>query len=155
MKLNSNKGMYLEEIINNSIKFYKRNNIAIIHKLPIPVKIFENKENIIKGKLYLKSNVDYYGIYKGQFVCIEAKQTNENYFYLRHIAEHQWNYMKSICEHQGLSYLIIHFNLTNSFYRIPFENILNSPNLKKIDEKWCNEFGKQLPIYFPGRIELL
>ena len=144
MKLNSNKGMYLEEIINNSIKFYKQNNIAIIHKLPIPIKIFENKENIVRGKLYL-----------GQFICIEAKQTNSQYFYLRNIADHQWNYMKSIYEHQGLSFLIIHFNITNTFYRINFKNIVANKKITKIDENWCKEFGDELVIYFPGRIELL
>ncbi|MDE6473007.1 MAG: Holliday junction resolvase RecU [Ureaplasma sp.] len=155
MKLNSNKGMYLEEIINNSIKFYKQNNIAIIHKLPIPIKIFENKENVIKGRLYLKSNVDYYGIYQGKFICIEAKQTNNKYFYLRNIAEHQWKYMQTIYEHQGISFLIIYFNLTNSFYKINFQNILAQDKIKKIDEEWCKKFGEELTIYFPGRIELI
>ncbi|MBU3830934.1 MAG: Holliday junction resolvase RecU [Candidatus Ureaplasma intestinipullorum] len=154
MNINKNKGMYLESIINNSIEHYEKNKIALFRKLSIPVKIIEiNDNNKIIGKIFKKSDVDYYGIYKGKFIAIEAKQTIEPIFYLHNIQEHQINFLNDINEiYSGFSMLIIYFKNYNIFYCLPWNNI---KNLTKIEVN-NNEFEKyKLDLLFPGRLNFV
>ena len=36
---NKNKGMFLEDVINNTNEYYRLNNIALIYKKPTPIQI--------------------------------------------------------------------------------------------------------------------
>ena len=38
---NKNKGMFLEDVINNTNEYYRLNNIALIYKKPIPIKVLK------------------------------------------------------------------------------------------------------------------
>lgn len=154
MKTNSNKGMFLESIINKSNEYYFLNKIAYIEKYATPIKICKVEQEKVVGKLYKKSNVDYFGIYNKKFICFEAKQTSDDLFYLRCIKEHQINYMKTILNFGGDSWIILFFNKTNRFFKIDIKKILNT-KLKFIDVLWCEKNSKELFLIFPGRIDFL
>ena len=75
----SNRGMNLEEMLNQSNNYYKEKDIALIFKKPTPIGIvdvaYENKKKIIK-KAYFKeqSTLDYNGIYRGKYIDFDAKE---------------------------------------------------------------------------------
>ena len=81
-----NRGMTLENDINETNRYYLLNNKAVIYKKPTPVTITKvdypsRREAVIK-EAYFKtpSTTDYNGLYKGKYVDFEAKETNLNYF---------------------------------------------------------------------------
>lgn len=78
---NSNNGMYLETIINNTALFCKRNQTCLFFKRNVPIKILQNNQVNIIGKIIEKSESDYYGLYQGYYFDFEAKQTNKEVFY--------------------------------------------------------------------------
>ena len=64
-----NRGMDLENLINDTNKYYIEKDIALIYKKPTPIGIvdvsYENKHKIIKkGYFASPSTLDYNGIYK-------------------------------------------------------------------------------------------
>ena len=92
----ANRGMFLEEDLNLSNKYYLESNIAIIHKKPTPIKIvkvsFDSKKNATINEAYFKmpSTTDYNGIYKGKYIDFEAKEVKNNKcFPLSNINNHQ------------------------------------------------------------------
>ena len=76
-----NRGMGLEADIGESNKFYRVNDIAIIHKKPTPITISKvdypsRLEAVIReGYFRTPSTTDYNGIYKGKYIDFEAKET--------------------------------------------------------------------------------
>lgn len=153
MNINKNKGMYLESVINNTIKHYEKNKIALFRKLDIPVKIIEINNNLLTGKIYKKSDVDYYGVFQGKFISIEAKQTDESTFYINKIPSHQISFLTDIESiYKGLSLLIIYFSKYNEFYGFPWYLIKNNIKIN-INDKWIKEY--KLDLFFPGRIDFL
>lgn len=160
MKVNKNKGMYLETIINNSIKYYEINNIALIKKQLVPVKITHVKNQNVAGKLSNKGDVDYYGIYKGYFFAMEAKQTQEKVFYINKLLDHQKNFLKLIYDHGGKSFLMVYFLRTQSFYfveYIKFYKFINkeNKNINHVEESWFLDNSIRLELMFPGRLDFL
>lgn len=160
MKVNKNKGMYLESVLNNSIDYYRIHKIALIRKQTTPVKITRVINQEVVGKLSTKCDVDYYGIYNGYFIAIEAKQTKEKYFERSNILEHQLEFLKQILEFNGLSYLIVYFQQSDSFYFIEykkFEKKVFGKNKKtnRIQEKWFQDNCFKLELMFPGRLDFV
>jgi len=80
----SNRGMVFEAMINEANDYYRVNNIAIIHKKPIPVQIvnvdYPNRSSAVIKEAYYKvpSTTDYNGIYKGYYIDFEAKEPLED-----------------------------------------------------------------------------
>lgn len=154
MNINSNKGMLLESIIETSINWINTHYKAWFTKQDVPIKIKKVNNNKITGILYRKSNVDYYGIYHGKFICFEAKQTNKDKFYLNNIKDHQRIFLQRIFEHGGIAILIIMFTKYDAIYLIDFVK-LKTCKVKGIDINWCSENGFKLELIIPGRIDIL
>lgn len=115
----SNRGMNLENAINQSNEYYLRNDIAVIYKKPTPIGVldvsYKNHKKVIE-KAYFKeqSTLDYNGLYKGRYIDFDAKETlNKTSFPLSNVHEHQLLHMKRVIKHGGISFLIIKMN---SFY---------------------------------------
>ena len=126
-----NRGMTLENDINETNKYYLVNNIAIIHKKPTPITIAKvdypsRKEAVIK-EAYFKtpSTTDYNGIYKGKYIDFEAKETKASSFPLSNIHKHQIEHLKKVLEHGGFSFLIIRFTLKGDTYLLPTKKLLD------------------------------
>lgn len=144
----SNRGMDLEDLLNQSNEYYLNEDIAVIYKKPTPITISEvkygAKERIItKAYFRTPSTLDYNGIYKGKYIDFDAKETlNKTSFPLQNIHEHQLEHMNKIINHGGISFLIISIN--NEIYLLDGNIILNyikSTNKKSIPYKYIQENG--------------
>lgn len=116
----ANRGMDLENLLNQSNEYYLETNRAVIYKKPTPITISEvkysNKERVItKAYFRTPSTLDYNGIYRGKYIDYDAKETkNKTSFPLANVHAHQLLHMQRVIEHGGISFLIIYMN--NNFY---------------------------------------
>ncbi len=124
-----NRGMKLEDAINASNIYYMNINKAIIHKKPVPITIskveYVNKPTIKEAYFNTPSTTDYNGIYKGNYIDFEAKETKEQYFPLNNIHAHQIAHLDKIDEHGGISFIIVAFTKVNQTF------ILKTKKLKE------------------------
>ena len=69
----ANRGMALENDINETNKYYREYDIALVYKKPTPIRITKtNYQNmrITDGFFECPSTLDYNGVYKGYYICI-------------------------------------------------------------------------------------
>ena len=98
----ANRGMDLEELINEANNYYLNNNIACIYKKYTPIGIIDVKEEngkkvITKAFFKEASTLDYNGVYKGYYIEFDAKKTNNSSsFPLSNISNHQIDHIKNI-----------------------------------------------------------
>ena len=117
----ANRGMGLENLINESNEFYLEKDIAVIYKKPTPITISEvkygEKERVItKAYFRTPSTTDYNGIYKGKYIDFEAKETKTLSFPFTNISLHQINHLDKVIHHGGIAFLIIAFTKVNEVY---------------------------------------
>ncbi|NPC92836.1 Holliday junction resolvase RecU [Bacillus sp. WMMC1349] len=110
----SNRGMTLEDDLNETNLYYLTNSIAVIHKKPTPVQIVQvdypaRSAAVIKEAYFKQSSTtDYNGIYKGRYIDFEAKETkNQTSFPLKNFHEHQIEHMKQVISQDGICFVII------------------------------------------------
>ena len=127
----SNRGMELEEDINFANKYYLNNDIAVIHKKPIPIQIVEvnypNRSSAMITKAFYKipSTTDYNGLWNGRYIDFEAKETNSaTSFSLNNIHEHQIEHMKKILIHGGITFIIVRFKKIDKTFILPFKKFV-------------------------------
>lgn len=143
---NSNRGMTLESMINNTNDYYIANDIAYIYKKPIPIQVVEvdyknRKQTMIKKAFYTTpSTTDYNGLYKGYYIDFEAKECNsKTSFALSNLHNHQFLHLHNICKHNGIGFIIIKFSYYNEVFLLEFnklnEFIINNDR-KSIPYKW-------------------
>ena len=128
-----NRGLNLEDDINNSNKYYLEKDIAVIYKKPTPIKVvkvdYNNRVNtVIKEAYYeIPSTTDYNGIYKGKYIEFDAKECKSTTsFPLNNIKKHQITHISNIIKHGGIVFLIIFMN--NSFYLFKGSSLLEFIN---------------------------
>ena len=139
-----NRGMKLENLINQTNEYYIEKDIAIIYKKPTPILVCQvdyKKNKILEGYYKTPSTLDYNGIYKGKYIDFDAKETlNKTSFPLSNIHDHQLLHMKRVIEHGGISFLIIKMN--NLYYLLDGNIILNfidNNNRKSIPYEFIKE----------------
>lgn len=146
-----NRGMNLEEIINDACSFYIHADTAIIYKKPTPIGVVEvdyknNKKEIKKAYFKEPSTLDYNGIYMGKYIEFDAKECHsKTSFPISNIHDHQIKHMRNIIKHKGICFLIISMN--NNYYLLKGEDILNfidTEKRKSIPFKTITELGYQL-----------
>jgi recombination protein U len=121
------RGSTLEELINMSNDKYKSAGLALIQKIPTPIKpINMNKET---GQITLayfdqRSTVDYIGAVQGIPVCFDAKECHTSTFPLHNIHEHQVEFMQEFEKQGGISFIIIYYTGKDEMYYIPFSDIM-------------------------------
>lgn len=127
----SNRGMELEEDINFTNKYYLNNDIAVIHKKPIPIQIVEvnypNRSSAMITKAFYKtpSTTDYNGLWNGRYIDFEAKETNSaTSFSLNNIHEHQIEHMQRILNHGGITFIIVRFKKIDKTFILPFKKFI-------------------------------
>lgn len=156
------RGMTLEEDINITNEYYKEENIALIYKKPIPIKVLkvnETKTRIKDGFYEKKSTLDYNGIYKEKYIEFDAKETNNTTsFPLSNIHEHQIEHIKNIIFYKGIVFLIIRFNIINKTYILEGEkliNFLNTSDRKSIPLDFFEKNCKLIEIKYRPRLDYL
>jgi len=132
----ANRGMNFENMINQTNEFYLTNNIAVIHKKPIPIQIVKvdylhrSAAKITEAYYKLPSTTDYNGLYQGKYIDFEAKETkNKTSFPIKNIHEHQVTHLEQCIKHGGIAFIIIYFS---SLDRIFF-----------LDAKYVSEYFKR------------
>ncbi len=112
----SNRGMDLEQLINETNNYYIQEDIALIYKKPTPIGISEavytDRGRIIKnGYFKSPSTLDYNGVYKGHYIEFEAKETqSRTSFPLANFHEHQISYIRRVIHHGGICFILIRQN---------------------------------------------
>lgn len=125
----ANRGMDLENLINQSNDYYNEKDIALIYKKPTPIGISEAvytpKGRVIKnGYFKTPSTLDYNGIYKRRYIEFDAKETKSiTSLPLANFHEHQLKYIKRVLEHGGICFIILKMN--NHIYLIKGEDIIS------------------------------
>ncbi|MCD8510693.1 MAG: Holliday junction resolvase RecU [Bacillus sp. (in: Bacteria)] len=162
----SNRGMSLEEDINETNEYYLAHEIAVIHKKPTPMQIvnvhYPKRSAAVVTEAYFKkpSTTDYNGVYKGKYIDFEAKETkNKTRFPLKNFHEHQIIHMKKVVKHGGIAFALLRFSLLDEVYLVAAEDILpyfnEDNNRKSIPKTDIEEIGTLIPLGFHPRIDYL
>ncbi|MGL4343425.1 MAG: Holliday junction resolvase RecU [Metamycoplasmataceae bacterium] len=151
-----NRGMLLETIINKTIQSYADNDVAIIHKKNLDIKFasVENDAKLKNSYISKKSTVDYFGIYKGKFICFEAKSTNEDKIPWSNFKEHQHEYLLRIKKHNGIAFYIIFFKKFNEFFLVD-PSLIFQETKKPIHIDFFRQKAILLDLVYPGYIDFL
>ena len=121
------RGSTLEDFINLSNEKYLSGGLALIQKIPTPIKpikIDQQSRHITLAYFEQKSTVDYIGVVQGIPVCFDAKETATDTFPLQNIHEHQIQFMENFENQDGISFIILYYSARNEFYYIPFSDII-------------------------------
>lgn len=160
---NKNKGMFLEDVINNTNEYYRLNNIALIYKKPTPIQIVKlstDKKYIEKAFFKEKSTTDYNGIYKGKYIDFEAKEcTSTTSFPLKNIKEYQLNHLTKVNDFQGIGFIIFYFTKIEKFYLLYIKEIndyiKNNSKRSSIPLTYFKEKNHEITLNLNFRIDYL
>src|SRR5690554_2173271 len=163
----SNRGMRLEDDINDTNEYYRAHNIAIIHKKPTPLQIvnvhYPKRSAAVVTEAYFKkpSTTDYNGVYKGKYIDFEAKETkNKTSFPLKNFHEHQITHMEGVLKHGGIVFAILQFSVLDEVYLLEAKHILRyfhhkENERKSIPKQEIEQNGFFIPIGYHPRIDYL
>ncbi len=111
-----NRGMTLEEDLNQTNEYYLQRNIAVIHKKPTPIQIVKvdyksrAAAKITEAYFRTPSTTDYSGIYEGKYIDFEAKETkNKTSFPMQNFHLHQIEHMRKVQVQKGICFAIVRF----------------------------------------------
>lgn len=164
----ANRGMSLEDDINDTNKYYLVTNRAVIHKKPTPIQIVKvhypkrSAAVITEGYFQEKATTDYNGIYRSKYIDFEAKETrNKTTFPLNNIHEHQIDHMRSVLHHGGISFFIIRFTVHDVTYYFSGEKIISfwdemkNGGKKSIPYNVITDQGYPIPFTYQARVDYL
>ncbi|TYS18903.1 Holliday junction resolvase RecU [Rossellomorea vietnamensis] len=164
----SNRGMTLEEDINETNQYYLANGVAVIHKKPTPVQIvdvhYPQRSAAVIKEAYFKqpSTTDYNGLYKGRYIDFEAKETrNKTSFPLQNLHSHQIQHMKQVDEQDGIAFILIRFSMTEEIFFMEFIELykywqrMNQGGRKSIKKEEIEADGVKISLGFHPRIDYL
>ena len=120
------RGSTLEEMINYSLEKYREKHLALIQKIPTPIKPIEMDQatrHITLAYFDQKSTVDYIGVVQGIPVCFDAKECAADTIPLANIHEHQLNFMREFEEQGGISFILLGMSHRDECFYIPLADI--------------------------------
>ncbi|MGN0243273.1 MAG: Holliday junction resolvase RecU [Lachnospiraceae bacterium] len=121
------RGSTFEDMINYTNEQYREKKLALIQKIPTPIKpirIDQESRHITLAYFDQKSTVDYVGAVQGYPVCFDAKECATDTFPLRNVHEHQIRFMEAFEQQDGISFLLIYFTHRNEYYYLRFSELL-------------------------------
>lgn len=120
------RGSVLEDLINYTNEKYLDKKLALIQKIPTPIKpinIDKDSRHITLAYFDQKSTVDYIGVVQGVPVCFDAKECNRNTFSMQNIHRHQYEFMKNFERQEGVAFIILYYTHLDEAYYIPFTDV--------------------------------
>lgn len=160
-----NRGMTLENDLNETNNFYLLHDIAVIHKKPTPITInkvdYKSRNDAIirEARFKIPSTTDYNGIYKGKYIDFEAKETkNKTSFPLSNIHKHQIEHLRSIIKHGGIAFLIVRFITYNKTYYLDAKELisfLDNNERKSIPIEFFEQKGYIIPDKYNPRVDYI
>ena len=158
----ANRGMSLENDINETNKYYLDYDIALIYKKPTPIRITKtNYTNmrITDGFFESPSTLDYNGIYKGYYIEFDAKETkSKTSFPIDNIHKHQIEYIKKVIKHGGIVFLIVRFSTLNKDFVIKGKDLINyieGNERKSIPLSYFEENTYKIEIKYAPRLDYI
>jgi recombination protein U len=164
----SNRGMTLEEDLNETNEFYLASGIAVIHKKPTPVQIvnvdYPKRSAAVIKEAYFKqaSTTDYNGVYKGRYLDFEAKETkNKTSFPLQNFHQHQISHMKQVVKQDGICFVILMFTslqeiyLLEAKYLFPYWDGIEKGGRKSIPKNDVEKNGYLIQIGLHPRMDYI
>jgi len=126
----ANRGMKLEDAINETNKYYKEKGLCLIYKRPTPIRVlkldYSDGVRICDAVYERKSTTDYNGVFQGRYIDIEAKSTNnKTSFPLGNISSHQLKHLKNVIKNGGIALFIIEFSLFERAFVVKAQYIIN------------------------------
>ena len=121
------RGSVLEEFINRTNEKYLDSGLALIQKIPTPIKpikIDREHRHITLAYFEQKSTVDYIGAVQGIPVCFDAKESAQDTFSLQNIHEHQVEFMKNFEKQKGIAFFLIYYTDKELFYYLRLRELL-------------------------------
>src|SRR5690606_7003771 len=126
----ANLGMTLESDIDETNRYYRSKDIAIIHKKPTPIQVVQvsyparNKAKIVEAYYRTPSTTDFNGVYKGLYIDFDAKETSsKTSFPLTNIHQHQIRHLKDVTDHGGIAFLLVGWKHYNEYYLLAYKHI--------------------------------
>lgn len=119
------RGSTLEDFINLSIEKYRESGIALIQKIPTPIKPVKmnGDKQITLAYFDQKSTVDYIGVVQGIPVCFDAKECAVDTFSMQNIHDHQFAFMDEFEKQKGISFILLYYSHLNEGYYLPFKKL--------------------------------
>ncbi len=158
-----NRGMFLENILNDSNTYYNSIDKCLIYKKPTPIKVLNvsyptNRSHVIDKAVYSNiSTLDYNGIYKGKYIEFDAKECkSKTSFPLSNIKDHQINHIRKVIKQGGIAFIIIMIN--DEFYLLKGEDLIlfiDSNSRKSIEYGYLKEVGYKISESYIPRLKYL
>lgn len=145
------RGSTLEDAINITNEKYRNGGLALIQKIPTPIKpikIDKEQRHITLAYFEQRSTVDYIGAVQGIPVCFDAKECIATSFPIQNIHEHQILFMEDFELQGGISFLIIHFSRENIYYYLRFEELVKYWNRSKTGHQKNFKLAELEPAYY-------
>lgn len=120
------RGDELEEQINVTNALYAEKQLAVVQKVPTPIKpirIDQEKRTITLAYFEQKSTVDYIGVVQGVAICFDAKETTKNFLPMSNIHDHQVAFMNRFKKQGGIAFLVVYFKKYDEYYFMPIEQL--------------------------------
>ncbi len=160
-----NRGMHLEKDLNDSNNYYIDMEKAFIYKKPTPIQItkvdYPSRSAAVIREAYFKepSTTDYNGIYRGNYIDFEAKETNnKTSFPLNNINAHQIKHIENVYKADGICFLIVRFNFLNETYLLmakDFLDFIKGNSRKSIPISYFKEYGHKIEEKYIPRLDYL
>ncbi len=158
-----NRGMFLENIINDSNTYYNSIERSLIYKKPTPIKVLNvsypnDRSHLIDKAVYSSiSTLDYNGIYRGKYIEFDAKECHsKTSFPLSNLKEHQFEHIKKVIKQGGIAFLIIFMN--DEFFLLKGEDIIefkNTTERKSIDFDYLKTHAYKISESYTPRLKYL
>lgn len=114
-------------MINSTNEIYQKKGLALIQKIPTPIKpiqIEKETRHITLAYFDQKSTVDYIGAVQGIPVCFDAKECHTDTFPLANIHQHQVAFMKDFEKQGGISFFLLFYTNRNEMYYLSLAKLL-------------------------------
>lgn len=164
----SNRGMTLEEDLNETNEYYLHHGKAVIHKKPTPVQIvnvdYPKRSAAVIKEAYFKqaSTTDYNGVYKGRYIDFEAKETRfKTSFPLSNFHQHQIEHIKQVLKQDGIAFVILRFSSIEQVFLLEgrilleFWERMEKGGRKSITYSEIEQYGHHIPLGYQPRIDYI
>ena len=149
------RGSELEELINLTNEKYREKKLALIQKIPTPIKpiqIDQTTRHITLAYFDQRSTVDYIGTVQGVPVCFDAKECRSRTFPIQNIHEHQILFMQDFEDQGGVAFLLIYFSGEGRYFYLPFDRLADFGTVPKpdtlkafISKSWIRHLKSNVP----------
>lgn len=113
------RGSTLEDLINRTNAEYLLDGLAVMQKIPTPIKPVEidsAKRVITLAYFDAQSTVDYIGNVQGIPVCFDAKETKGKNLAISNLHKHQIEFMNKFSEQDGIAFILVNFTELDKYY---------------------------------------